>query len=791
MPAEAGHIHLSPELLPGLPPTLLGFTKCRSLQEYYLRCIEPEDGEALPVLSPSAAGTARRLGAERRSSETWNELSWSDHATLIARARPQVASTGGALGRPPAVVLGFAGPQAFVAGLVAGRLRAEVTIVEPAPAGIRRIRETIAEVRHPVVVVAVSQDMTDALVVGLLADLDGALRSRLPWHAVPHWTLLTARDLPSLTWVAAKACSPTGPQSSRTFAHLLPGTERCTSRRLETDGGASANITTTVARGDEVPALLLGHSDVVAIQTHGSDACARGGDGTVLCGLHQAGAGSRRELPGALACGHGWACPRGRTPVPLSRIGAEVLMVASCNGLRLADSNTQPAFNLGLSFLDGAGRAYVASASSAIVTDAMPVAFLAALASERDLAESVAIVNAFMTCAGLEQPTYAAVGLPGHRISGVVAGGSQERESLVADLTPDQGELYIDGSGRLLVEAVIRDPDAIQLVRSGDLALAAHDLPLIGPSARELSPRFWFARIEPDARASADASDSDVARLFLFSFPYALGDVHVQLRDASSFPRQLTSALDALGRWKDLWRLTVMNADIQPSVELEILGEIEAAETEARHTALRRLTAVRFDIDACRDLDRLIAAIESLGRFLRELLMEHLVPQLASSFYLTNQLVPEHLYTGGEAEACRYCGGSSIRKRLVHVLSGQARHVHVCARCGIVSDTPALTSLDVSIDAPDLLERGEVVTVRVVVPPPLLDEVVVGCRLSTHGHADEPPDPVTCMLPPEGDGIAVFRVPVPLTLPPHEYSFKALVANRDGIAFAHRLAWVQ
>jgi hypothetical protein len=177
----------------------------------------------------------------------------------------------------------------------------------------------------------------------------------------------------------------------------------------------------------------------------------------------------------------------------------------------------------------------------------------------------------------------------------------------------------------------------------------------------------------------------------------------------------------------------------------------------------------------------------------RDLILDALLPKLAGSFYLTNSFAEEYRYAGGTATTCVHCGGLGTRKRLRHPMHGAVRLVDICARCGIVADTPEQGPVQLVIEAPDLIDRGSMVEVRVAVDWPGAGEVVVGCRLSTHGNTDLPPEPERHLLrlAGSGSGRADFRLPVPVALPPHEYSVKVLAASRADIAFAHRLTWVR
>src|SRR5689334_8435608 len=92
----------------------------------------------------------------------------------------------------PALVVGFAGPAAELSGRAADALGVPHVLV---PAGdVGGVREVVRSAGGPAVVVALPYEMTDALLTGLLGDLERALETAVPWERLPRWTLLTGRD---------------------------------------------------------------------------------------------------------------------------------------------------------------------------------------------------------------------------------------------------------------------------------------------------------------------------------------------------------------------------------------------------------------------------------------------------------------------------------------------------------------------------------------------------------------------------------------------------------------------
>ncbi|TCO15702.1 hypothetical protein EV652_12175 [Kribbella steppae] len=661
--------------------------------------------------------------------------------------------------------------------MLATQLDIPLTVVAHGDSGVKATRQAVLDAEGPVLVVLLRQDAGDSLLLGLLTDLEQALAGSLPWDKVPQFTLLTARDLPALSWVAAKACLSLEPAERKRLVHLLPDKHHCASRELELSVSTGPVVAQRTVDGVAVPSTLLQYAQAVAVQTHGSDACARGGDGAVLCGLHGHGAASRLDRPGALACGQGLPCPRGPRPTPLSQSQADLLMVTSCNGLRLLDSNTQPDFNLGLAFLEGSGRAYVASVTSGMGTDATTAAFLAALASGRTLAEATMILNAFITCAGVDQPTYIAVGHPDHCVSAPHTSDGDLPCWLSPGVEETGRDITIFGNDRHFVEFRIDNPAMLDMLENGRLGLAVDPaVPAPNPS------RFWFARAEGsqnDGRRSA--------RGFAYSFPHPLGELTLHGRDVDEAVYALDGALTRSTRWRDLWAQCQEGASAVP----DLIGAVDDIVAESRAEALRMLPSLRYDIDAWPIIDTLVSRIHDAGSTIRRALMDDLLPQLAGSFYLTNVLIGEYAYAGATGCACLYCGRLASRKRFTHPLRHEVRFVEICPRCGIVTDRPHDPALAISIEAPELVARGDTIDAEVCTAGGHVGDGLVGVRLSTHGLTDLPPTPELAVLADTTTTTTAFSIPVSQALPPHEYSLKALAADDTGLAFAHKLIWVR
>jgi hypothetical protein len=637
------------------------------------------------------------------------------------------------------------------------------------------VREELAAGPGPVMVAAPCREAGDSLLLGLLADLETTLAAEVSWAELPRFTLLTGRNLASFSWmvakmiVAARDTSPLG--APLRLAHFRAGEP--TSQVVELRLG-EPNRPRSAPRQDllapELIASLMAPADVVALQTHGTDSCAKGGGGVVLCGLGSEAMKIHPEATGVLACGQGYACPRGPYPLRLSLLTAQVLMLASCNSLRLGDSALAPNFNLGLAFLDGEGLAYVGSLFGALGNDLASIAFLAALASNRSLAEATTLVNGFLSCAGIERAVYVAVGMPDHRL----AGRPRERDSETRWGAQGLEPFEIDCSSENLLELRADDPLLVDLAEKRCLAMSlVSSLP--GPGIS------WFHRLE------RSASECVILRIFVFRFPEALGTLRLSPCDCSDLKRRSLAAFDSLARWLELGRISGL-ARREPEDYLHLA----VAEVEAREAIVHTFLRMTFDGSASEQAQERLVLIHSLAAAARALVLEEFLSLLTGPFWLPNVFGREYGYGGSTETACPNCGRSAVRKTLRHPLHGAERKVDVCPHCGIVRDDREGSAFEIaSVEAPVLARLGGPLKARVTLRSKAPEKLVVEIcpRLSTYGLREVIPTPerAEATLEIGAGAVLEFSFQIPVDLPPHQYFFKILAASEEDLAFASRM----
>jgi hypothetical protein len=770
------------------------FLECRSFEDYCLACLDLA-APYLPVLAePTHKGVGIPFVADEGRREHfrawWATVDWPERCSRIAAAAERGRAPGhGAARRPRRATLVVTGGAAAVCcALLAGlsRLRLRVVTRDLAVA----VDAELAGGHGPVLAAALAEEAGDPLLLGLLARLESALGSDLPWPELPCCTLLTARDLTSFSWQVAKLAAAAR-RPGRPPARLL----LCSAGEPIAEMAEIAEIAELAppspaarrrANGPELLATLLSPSAALAVQTHGTDACAKGGGGAVLCGLRAAGAAgwSGSGEAGTLACGLGHPCPRGPFPLALNRLGAEVLMLATCNSLRLRDSALTGDFNLALSFLDGPGLAYVGSVMGASGNDLAASIFLSALASGCTLAEATTLANGFLACAGIERPVYLAVGLPDHRL----AGRQRSRPRRICRAAGRRDPLEQDCRSGNLTELEIDDPLWLDLARRRALALSVRSS-VPGGSVH------WFYRLErsaarerPARRSGKDDGAGEVLRVFAFRFPEPLGVLQMAPVDAADLTRALLESRDALARWSEVCRLSGLAAR-EPETRSELDGAAALLAEGMPHGLLR----LRFDGSASRELQERRGLMRSLAATARDLVLQGLVPELTGVFWLPNTFSREYGWVGSAETLCPECGQTAVRKILRHPLHGESRQVDVCPRCGIVRDLRQGGSIrEVSVAAPLRVGPGVPFDLRVAVRTAGSRdrlEVKVASRLSTHGLREVVPEPEIAAAQPTGGDTATFhfRFRVPTDLPPHQFFLKLLIASEEDLAFAARM----
>lgn len=674
---------------------------------------------------------------------------WADwtRAILASVAEPPPAS-------PP--ILSVPGPLAVVAAFLAASTNRRLVVDDQ----LKSLAGTSA-------VVCALADATDRLLARILSepvpatgpDGDGAP------------SLIVARDVPATSRLVARivrAHHRTARSRSVSIRHFSPDDAGTDFAQLTlTDGVPSAQRDRFT--GAVLPEVYRLPADVTVVRTHGSEACANGSDGVVLCGRQQDGV-SDGSAPGGLSCGFGRGCARGPVQVPLSTLRSDVVMLGTCNGLRLHDSLNQPSFSFALSALDGETVTYVSSMMTSSGGDLASIAFPAALASGYSVGAATSFANAVLQWSGVERSAYICLGDSTLSVRRPVVRGSAapilDRFPTVVQFGPSH-----------IAECRVRDPKLVAALMRRDVILVARGV------GRE-EPIFAFPC------PGTGSNPPDELRVVVFGFPHAPGEVEMTLVEGGRLKSAAIESLHALGRWAALWRAIELDR-----MEPELYRELRDGEDQALDAIASSLAVLRMGSGiAVKRLESQLHFSKALVKTARSSAVENLVPRLGGSFWLSNVFAPEQVVKAIQKVRCPACGGDGVMRQVEHAITGAeaARSIGVCARCGIFSDLSDNDKVSsISIQAPDSVCAGATFAIEVVVE--MSDEayVEVHPRLCAHGHAV--PAPVPAEWSGElssGSTIGRFEFALPPDVLPHRHYVKVIVSTDREVGFACRPIFV-
>jgi hypothetical protein len=784
-------------------PTSRAPILCESFEEYCYASALPSGAQAnLPLITGQPQWPLSALGFDKAVinpfaqprlkdfEKLWDELSWPERVREVWEAWAKLNSNTGAApdpAREDTRVIVQASPSGICGAVFAGALGlplevAEGDITDAVP------RALLTGSRR-VVLVTLRDEATDSLLLRLLDEFQAALDSTCTWSDLPLFTLLTGRDLAGLSWLVAKtiyaALNQDAGQESMRLAHFTPDNEGTVIRQRHAtsrDVRQRSLITQALLNAEQFASSLIAPAGAITFDSHGFDSCSKGGGGIVLCGLRADGLKLNGDSPGILGCGKGHPCPRGPHPLPLNQLQTRMLMLGTCNGLRLADSVLVPDFNLGLTFLDGAGLGYVSSVFGSLGSDLCSRAFSAALADGRDLAEATAFVNAFLHCAGIERTAYVAIGNPDLALRD---GQFKPHAPTPKAWTEMSLPFDVDFGTANLGELLLENPEMVSLASSNCLALNVS-------SSLAGEQLLWFCRVESDPEAEETSSpNGSYVRVFIFRFPESLGRLNITISDRSRLQSSARKALDGLRRWIEFWRLAGLEQRAADDFSMLCEGE-----RDIKGELANTLACLSFDCAAPILTERQCAFARSLSEIARDIALEDILPSMSGPFWLTNVLTSEYHFDGSNKGTCPNCGGTSIQKRLRHFLHGEARIANICPRCGIVSDVLEGGYIEaVTISAANIVEAGYCMEVNVSIRVRSGEDslpVVVCPRISSYGSTRINPSPERRVWSSSDAQNAPmrFRFPLPPDHLPHHYFIRVLAACSDEIASGAKVFFV-
>lgn len=632
-------------------------------------------------------------------------------------------------------------------------------------APVERASTLLAEGKTHIAIMALASDVTDSALMALIAAERCWMNSCSPSSCMPSFGLITGRDPTALrrtvnAIVAGRNIFRPHPRL-RLFSvggNLVQATELIMGSAT-VEGATRSNSLS----GPGLELALRQSVDALALETHGTESCARGDGRIVFCGRVP----GTRSGPAdrALACGHGHPCPKGDRPFPLHGLNARAIILASCSSLRLGDAALEHDFNLGLSCLDGPIEAYVGSIFASGGNRVASRAILACLASGETLGRATAYANALVRAGRLDHGTRVCVAPPDFRL----VDGSGLPEVEASDGV--RGAVTIACGDARAATVQLGDPMALALASAGRLVLQV-DTESPGSNTA------WFARIEG---AGADAR----LRLFLFRFPEALGCLTLRFADFDTVVERARAPLERLRLWSDYLRLATGATDDHAS-------EVIALMEESRHVIDRALVGVHCEGAVLVDLERAGAVVDGAAATLRTAATAALVEQLGRAFWLPNVLAPTQRLCVSEMSTCRHCGGVALSQVFADEVTRTKRSTVVCARCAIVSDiTEGGPVVDLAAECEGHAVAGHRLDLQVRIrlrPATVGTELCVYPRLSTPGFGVIVSSPANAVH--TADGVAEVSLPFHFELPedlvPHYYTVKILVSTPSHLSFGAR-----
>ena len=341
-----------------------------------------------------------------------------------------------------------------------------------------------------------------------------------------------------------------------------------------------------------------------------------------------------------LGCWPDLPCVRGPRPVSLRELRTSILLLASCNGLRLADGALTPDFNLGFAFLDGPGRAYVSSISGTRGNEVASTIFLAAVSSGVAVGRATLLVNAALLLTGIDLPRFVAIGDPSF-----TAAPRTEKPDATTLVRTDADELEINAGNQHFAEVIVDDARTLALCQENALLLAGFD------NGTDVT---WFAR--PEIAAATDGTHGRrQLRLFCSDFRNRSERCELAVADRRDCWKAAACWLAALARWLELWRVFGL-----ATREPEAYSEFRAAYDDASLSWSRLANRLAWSTGARTSLDAQCDVARALAQALAAELLPELTRRLKGSFWLPNETGASYQIEKTQPCRCDACGREGV-----------------------------------------------------------------------------------------------------------------------------------
>jgi hypothetical protein len=490
------------------------------------------------------------------------------------------------------------------------------------------------------------------------------------WHAVTaghgqvHLGVLTARDIPALSWIIAKGLAfPWRAAPASGHLRIWPAVEE-----LKDLMGTGEWILRDRALTSEVAPRLGLHNGVISFMGHGRDdvlhlhdavICAAGPDIRAEPGL----ASSRVPV-----CAFTGQCYRSDVPpervIRASEVRADVVLANSCLSWRVADGLFPQEYLLAHGFMAGVAAGYVGSpallAGSVLINDL----FHYALSQGHPIGKAVSLVNDHLRGDRTDPAYFTLLGLPW--------------------VTPGPGEDWpCDGGEHFVTVPVL--PDARQ--NGGRLTTAGLAASASGNGRHSVRPVFVSARTSPlvDAPAAGRADERAASAL------------RTELRG-------LGRAINALGSMA----LLGFRYSRQNNLLVNLHDQIS--------NLARALTAAATAGEAAKVARRVASlrkAVDGAELALAEAFYERGTTSFANFAEMWAMLL-EQMPLEMTRRECPYCGRLLMHRRAEHPIFDRiSRSCLECGHCGMVLDQDPDGPLEnLELAAEELWHHGQQVRAR-------------------------------------------------------------------------------
>ncbi len=565
-------------------------------------------------------------------------------------------------------------------------------------------------------------------------------------------SFLTARTLWILSCVVAKHdIYRRHPLQRTVWLFMVPVRSDSIGPEVGLLAGHDASLEQLRMHGDADVTMIYGHSRENIFYLRDGHLCGASSDSSQIMDSH--------HLPACVTDGR---CIRDGEVLPVRQLSSKVLCASGCSLVRLGNSFFPDEFQVGLSFLEGAGNLVVGSLRTNHARYVEQVFLYHLLRSGLSVVEAVRILNNSLPASGAETPNYIVLG---------------EGEWTLFTPSSDSYDLAVEGQpGDWTV--VMRDVDA-QLVEfsvpdeSGELWVT-----IDGAVDREV---FYAVVPELDGRC----------RVFLFGWDRLAADrMIVHVRGEQPALAQLHSMQGALqsSAYDRVYRSYV------PKLK-NLTDELHAL---ARHVC-RQQTEARFSLSAGARLVEKSIQAQALVHQMDQLLCAALLGKSETTrFVLTPDVFMEADGSFSTEEFlhpsnCPHCGSELLRRIVRHQLARHtSREICICVRCGNIADVPT-GGITLRLVGSDSMARGSRHHQSVVVgnPGDRSRQGWLGLRVQEgrpKGVTVEP-DIVAVRVEANSSTTVPFTIEVAPRMPAHAEFVKAYFVGDLAISYGHRVMW--